>query len=294
MGSIIPVAPPQDELAYIHYFCGNTELPADLKAREVQRTAFYKAVVALIRAYANSADELEAAGYSSSQISSLKAQVERYLQLREVIRKASGETLDLKTYEADMRHLIDTYIQADEPRKISPFDNLPLLELIVKSGIADAINSLPPGIKSNRQAVAETIENNVRSTLINGQLIDPAWFDAMSLLLDAVIRQRKSQAISYEEYLQKIADLAHQASSKQQDHAPVSLNTPAKLALYNNLGQNETLALAVHESVVRESPDNWKGNEAKERVVKGKLYALLGDIAEVERVFAIIKPQHEY
>lgn len=289
-----PVAPPQDELAYIHYFCGNTELPADLKAREVQRTAFYKAVVAVIRAYANSADELEAAGYSPSQISSLKAQVERYLQLREVIRKASGETLDLKTYEADMRHLIDTYIQADEPRKISPFDNLPLLELIVKSGIADAINSLPPGIKSNCQAVAETIENNVRSTLINGQLIDPAWFDAMSLLLDAVIKQRKSQAISYEEYLQKIADLAYQASSKQQDHAPVSLNTPAKLALYNNLGQNETLALAVHESVVRDSPDNWKGNEAKERVVKGKLYALLGDIAEVERVFAIIKPQHEY
>ena len=30
-----------------------------------------------------------------------------------------------------MRHLIDTYIQADEPRKISPFDDLSLLELIV-------------------------------------------------------------------------------------------------------------------------------------------------------------------
>jgi|GEM_PF-4376386 len=34
-----------------------------------------------------------------------------------------------------MRHLIDTYIAADEPRKISPFDNMSLLDLIVKAGI---------------------------------------------------------------------------------------------------------------------------------------------------------------
>nr|WP_223293877.1 hypothetical protein [Pelodictyon phaeoclathratiforme] len=65
-----------------------------------------------------------------------------------------------------MRHLIDTYIEADEPRKISPFDDMPLLELIVKSGIAEAIKMLPEGIKSSRDAIAETIENNVRSKII--------------------------------------------------------------------------------------------------------------------------------
>ena len=54
------------------------------------------------------------------------------------IRKASGESLDLKAYEADMRHLIDTYIEADGPRKISPFDNMGLMELIVKTGIASS------------------------------------------------------------------------------------------------------------------------------------------------------------
>ena len=45
------------------------------------------------------------------------------VKLRDMIRNASGETLDLKAYEADMRHLIDTYIEAKEPRKISPFDD---------------------------------------------------------------------------------------------------------------------------------------------------------------------------
>lgn len=123
-----PVQPPRGELEHIHYFCGNTEIPTDLQEREPQRAALYKATASLVRAYANIADELEAAGYSGADLARIKRQLEHYLKLREIIRRASGESLDLKAYEADMRHLIDTYIQAEEPRKISPFDewqNLP-------------------------------------------------------------------------------------------------------------------------------------------------------------------------
>jgi type I restriction enzyme, R subunit len=122
-----PVESPKGELEYIHYFCGNTEIPSDLQEQEPQRAALYKATVALVRAYGNIADELEAAGYSSAGIERIKQQIEHYLNVREIIRKASGESLDLKAYEADMRHLIDTYIDATEPRKISPFDNMGLL-----------------------------------------------------------------------------------------------------------------------------------------------------------------------
>ncbi|MCJ7623739.1 MAG: hypothetical protein MUO76_09570, partial [Anaerolineaceae bacterium] len=133
-----PVEPPKGELEYIHYFCGNPEIPSDLEERETQRVMLYKSTVALIRAYANIADELERAGYNSADINRIKKTIDTYLKLREIIRNASGETLDLKPYEADMRHLIDTYIEADEPRQISPFDNIGLLDLIVKTGIADA------------------------------------------------------------------------------------------------------------------------------------------------------------
>jgi type I restriction enzyme R subunit len=127
------VEPPKGELEHIHYFCGNTEIPPDLQEREPQRATLYKATVALVRAYANIADELEPAGYSGAGISRIKKQLAHYLNVREIIRKASGESLDLKAYEADMRHLIDTYIEADEPRTISPFDNMSLMELIVKT-----------------------------------------------------------------------------------------------------------------------------------------------------------------
>src|SRR6266508_2299162 len=231
-----PVEPPRGELEHIHYFCGNTEIPSDLQDREPQRVALYKATVALIRAYANIADELERAGYSSEDIARIKRLLDHYLNVRETIRKASGESLDLKAYEADMRHLIDTYIQADETRPISPFDNIVIQELIVKSCIGDEINSLLDGLKRCNITVAETIENNVRSTIIKEHLNDPAYYEKMSALLDEIITDRKAKAIEYEEYLKRIAELAKRVEAGLAEDTPEPLKKSAALrALYNNL-----------------------------------------------------------
>lgn len=289
-----PVDSPKGELQHIHYFCGNTEIATDLKDREPRRAALYKSVVALLRAYANIADELEPAGYSASEIAKIKRQLEEYLNLREIIRKASSETLDLKAYEADMRHLIDTYIEADEPRTISPFDNIGLLDLIVKSGIGKAVEDLPAGIKGNEEAVAETIENNVRAKIVKESLTDPAYFAKMSALLDEIIAARKAKAIEYEQYLKQIADLAKRVQAGQPDDLPPSLNSPGKRALFNNLLQNEDLALQIDSAIKGSRPDGWRGVTTRENVIKAAIHAILKDKAEVERIFAIIREQGEY
>ena len=306
-----PVAPPKDELAHIHYFCGNTEIADDLRNREPQRVALYRAVVALLRAYANIADEMDAAGYSAAQIEQIKRTLERYLALREIIRKASGETLDIKPFEADMRHLIDTYIEASEPRKISPFDNIGLLELIVNTGIAEAIAQKLGEMKGNPGAVAETIENNVRSKIIKENLTDPAYFEKMSALLDEIIKLRKERAIEYEEYLKRIGELAARVQAGKAEDTPPALNTAGKLALYNNLGQNETaetrapygspaenavleLALKLDSAVKQARPDGWRGVQAKEMMVKQAMYQVLNSVDEVERLFPVVVAQQEY
>jgi type I restriction enzyme R subunit len=289
-----PVPPPKSEIEYQHYFCGNTEVPDELKNTEFRRTALYKATIALIRAYVNIAAEMDEAMYSAREQGEIKLQVDFYLKLREEIRMASGETLDMKAYEADMRHLIDTYIQADEPRLISPFGDLSLIELIVESGIADAINSMPKGIKGNHQAIAETIENNVRQKIIKDHLLDPAFYEEMSTLLKEVIRERKANALNYEKYLKKIAEIAGKVQSGKKDTTPSSLNTPAKRALYNNLDANEELALKVHESIMEYKPNGWRGIDTREKVVKKAIYDILGSIPETERIFEIVKKQSEY
>ncbi len=289
-----PVEPPKSKIYYQHYFCGNPELADELKNTELQRTALYKASVALIRAYANLAAEMDGAGYTEKEQDGIKKKVDFYLKLREEIRMASGETLDMKAYEADMRHLIDNYIQAEEPRLISPFGDLSLIELIVKSGIADAINSMPPGIKGSQQAVAETIENNVRQKIIRDHLLDPAFFEEMSTLLNEVIKERRALAISYEEYLKKIAAIASKVQAGTKPSTPSSLKTPAQRALYNNLEENEELALKLHGNIMEQKPNGWRGIDTRELTVKQTIYKILGDKEETERIFEIVKKQSEY
>jgi len=313
-----PVQPPRSELEYIHYFCGNTEIPSDLEERQPRREALYKATAGLVRAYAVIGDELEAAGYDATDIARIKRAIDEYIKLREIIRNASCETLDLKPYEADMRHLIDTYIEADEPRPISKFENVGLLELIVKSGIADAITEKLGALNGARDSIAETIENNVRRTIIKEHLNDPAYYERMSALLDEIIQARKAKAIEYEEYLRRIAELAKRVQLGVEDETPQPLReSPALRAIYNNLPRNGDAppaavdegshgryrssgdpvldrAIAIDQEVRRVRHDGWRGVPARERVIKRALYNVLQSMDEVEKIFLVIKAQGEY
>lgn len=168
-------------------------------------------------------------------------------------------------------------------------------------------------LKGNQHAIAETIENNVRSKIIKEQLTDPAFFETMSALLDEIIAARKAKAIEYEQYLKRIAELARRVEAGKADDTPPELDTPGKRALYNNLvsgghhfaqpaapygdkTKDEQLALAIRidETVRRVRPNSWRGHQARENEIKRALLLLLHDVAEVERIFLVIAQQKEY
>jgi type I restriction enzyme R subunit len=288
-----PVPNPRDDAAYRYYFCGNTELPEDLKAREFLRQELYKRTVTFIRAYANLADEMEEAGYNAQEIQHINKRLKFYTDLREAVKNASGEKLDLKDYEADMRHLIDNYIQADESRQVSEFESLSLLEIIVKAGFEKAKDTLPESIRNDKEAMAETIENNVRTKIVKEHLTDPAFFARMSSLLTEVVKQRKAKAIEYEDYLKQIADLAKQVQQGRTSNTPANLDTKGKVALYHHFGEVEK-AMMVHEAVVEYAPNGWIDDFAKENIIKNEIYKRLGNFEETLKVFEIIKNQGEY
>ena len=168
--------------------------------------------------------------------------------------QSSGETLDLKAYEADMRHLIDTYIRAEEERTISDFGDMGLLDVIVKSGIAAAIAHLPPGVRTDRGAVAETIGNNVRSKILREHLHDPAFYEKMSRLLSEVLADLKAKRIDYKEFLKRVATVAGQVHAGLADDTPEPLRQSSRLrAVYN------TLAAASVKSMAQRPPaDGWR------------------------------------
>ncbi|MGL6133014.1 MAG: hypothetical protein ACRC1L_02305, partial [Prochlorococcaceae cyanobacterium] len=178
--------------------------------------------------------------------------------------------------------------------KISAFEEIGLLELIVKTGVAEAISQQFGKGATNRKAVQETIENNIRRTIISEQANDPAFYDRMSQVLDEIIRFRKQNAEAYEEYLRRVADLARQLNQQTSDSTPSELDTPGKRALWSNLNSNLDLAIRIDSTVRQVRPDGWRGVQAKEQLIKAALFGVLQDTAEVERLFPVLVAQPEY
>jgi type I restriction enzyme R subunit len=116
----------------------------------------------------------------------------------------------------------------------------------------------------------------------------------------------------------RIAELARKVEAGHADDTPEPLkHSPALRALYHNLKREHVpakvdrvadapvrdvrsgdptldLALRVDAEVKRVRPDGWRGVHAREQVIKAALFDLLPDRAEVERIFLIVKAQHEY
>ena len=289
-----PVKYPQDTAAHISYFCGNPEIPDDLKNTAPRRTLLYKSVAHLIRAYAQIANEMSNAGYTPAETTQIKAEVRHFENVRQEIKLASGDYIDLKMYESAMRHLIDTYIRAEESEKISAFDDLTLVQMIVDNG-PDAVDRLLPNIRNNPAAVAATINNNLRTIITEEQPNNPKYYEQMSVLLDEIIELRRQEAINYEEYLKKIAELCQQViNPNESSHYPSSLDTNAKRTLYDNLAQNEELARQLDQSIRQTKKDGWRGNKIKEREVKYAISEHLLEESEVDRIFTIVRNQSDY
>ena len=279
------------DLDFIKYFCGNTENPDDLKSNEYKRMALYKAIVEYIRAFANMTTDFELAGYQEKEIKHFKDRLDFYLNVREVIRISSNEIIDLKVYEADMRFLLDTYIRAEESEKISPFEDISLLELM-ETDMDKAIDCLPKSVKGSKEAVAEVIENNVRSKIVEDHLLDPKYFDEMSVLLAELIEARKRDSILYQEYLLKMAELIRMVNKGQKDDVPKSLNTKGKVALYHTL-EDEELALVCDREVQYAKQEGFRDNLMKQRKVKKAIKKVVKDDTLAEQVYQIIEQNKE-
>jgi type I restriction enzyme R subunit len=306
-----PVAPPREMEQYLQYFCGEVNNPNALTETEPLRVSFYKAVAVFVRSYADIASDLSTAGYTDSEIADLEKAVLFYSDTREAIKKYSGEELDIKPYEADMRHLLNTYVQADPANELGNLHSLTLTEAIVETGIHDAIaRKLNEKGNLSRNAIAETIINNVRKTIIRDQLTDPKFYDEMSKLLNDLIQQSRADAAAYEAFLHRAEDIVLRMARRGGGSSPAPLDGKREAAvIFNNLGslpatlfqcpQDEdgqvNLALQLDLAVRENAPKNWKGDPTREAQVLNALFPLLSrDREATQALFDIIKNQPGY
>jgi type I restriction enzyme R subunit len=188
-----------------------------------------------------------------------------------------------------------------------------LIDLIVARG-EDAVDTLPEGIRKNEDAMAETIENNVRKLIIDEMAVNPKYYEKMSELLDALIKQRKDAALKYKEYLKQVVELTRKVKTPEgRTNYPPNINSPARQAMFDNLSDTECHAIAaagisisdadarekavhlLHDAVQAVTMADWRGNLFKERRVRGAIAALLGAATDrIDAIFELVKNQREY
>lgn len=308
------VPAPREVEQYLRYFCGDAADPKALSQTEALRITFYKAVSTLLRTYADVAQDLERAGYDVRAVDDLQREVGFYAEMRSAIKKHSGEELDIKPFERDMRHLLNTYVQADPAERLGTLESLPLTDLIIKTGIHDAIaRKLNARGKLSRNAIAEAIINNVRKTIVRNQLTDPRFYEQMSKLLQDLIKQSRADAASYELFLKSAEALVRKLAQKDAvADIPTALHgRPEAIVIYRNLpevfgnlaaeggaeqqGKWAELALQIDQAMREKAPAGWKGDSAREAQVLNALFPIMGHDRDATRaIFDIIKQQPGY
>lgn len=296
-----PVAPSKDMVDYYHYFCGTNTEAFDLDELEQnmpKREQLYNFSASALRAFGEVASKMgepNDKNYTPQEMKKFEAEVSYYIKVRDEVRLASGDYIDLKKYDPDMRHLIDTYLSADPSRVLNSFEGVSLVQLLVDSGIA-ALRNMKASTKRDREAVAETIENNVRKEVIEKQQSNPKYYEKMSQLLRELIEKRKNEVISYEEYLKQIIEIATRVVKPENDtEYPENIRgSAAKRALYDFFNHDADKAIKVHEAVMQAKQDNFRGNLIKERKIKRAVLSVVEDQNVVDEVFELIKEQSEY
>lgn len=296
-----PVAPPKDIIDYYHYFCGSNTEAFDLEELEQnmpKREQLYKLSASALRAFGEVSSNIginNEENYTPKQLKMFENEVSYYIKVRDEVRLASGDYIDLKNYDPDMRHLIDTYLSADPSRVLNSFGGASLIQLLVDSGIA-ALRNMEASTKRDKEAIAETIENNVRKEVIEKQQSNPKYYEKMSLLLRELIEKRKNEVISYEEYLKQIIEIATKIVKPETDNNyPENIrDSAAKRALYDLFNGDTEKAIKVHEEIMYKKQDNFRGNRIKERRLKKVINNIVKDENLTDKIFELVKEQSEY
>ncbi len=293
---------PKEDTDYIEYFCGENSEDNEYTGR---RDILYSLTASLTRSFANCSDKLVSNyGYSENQVKNLRNNISGYNRIKEMVKLASCDYIDLKPYEADMRYILDTYIRADDSTVVSELGNMSLVELLLENTSTTPIDALIKDLPGNDNAKAEIIENNLQHEIVKKMSLNKVYYGNLSEMLQIIINQRKIEAMSYEEYLRQVVELAQAILHPEENsnYPDTVKNSEARRALFDYFDKDEKLAVSIDTAVRNAMRPDWKRNFQKQQNIRLAIYQslLLYGYNEDEatektnEVFDIIGRQVEY
>lgn len=297
------VVHPQTREGYFAYFVYAETTPVDEQQKECEtnankRDTFYKLVSRLVRRYIDLANEMRAAGFTTAEAAEIKRQVDYYNDIKDEIKLKSGDAIDLKYYDPAMRQLIDNYVRAEDSESIVNLADISFLDLI-DTDENKAIDSLLKNIKQNERSVAEVLTANMRKMIISERPNNPAYFDKMSELLNQLLQEQKDGKIQYKELIKNLIEKLKEIRSTSRAKYPKSIDTKGKQALYDNLDNDEELALRIHETIKANARDGFRDMDNSGKKKKRALHKAVEDalpsskIKKIDDIMQIIVAQKE-
>ncbi|MEC1719979.1 type I restriction endonuclease subunit R [Schinkia azotoformans] len=292
----------KEDTDYIEYFCGKN---SEDDERTGRRDILYALTASLTRSFANCCDKLVSNyGYSENQVNQLRSDISGYNKIKEMIKLASCDYIDLKPYEADMRYILDTYIRADDSKVVSELANMPLVELLLNNTTTTPIDALVKELPGSDNAKAETIENNLQHEIVKKMSSNKVYYGKLSEMLQIIIDQRRIEAMSYEEYLRQVVELAQAILHPEEnsDYPDAVKNSEARRAFFDYFDKDEKLAINSDNAIRNAIRPDWKRNFQKQQNIRLAIYQNLlvygydEDVAtdKTNAVFEIAERQGEY
>jgi type I restriction enzyme, R subunit len=290
-----PVPVPRGTFEYMRWFCGDMDNAQEQETKTPLRHLFYRLVRALVNAHANLADGYVSAGYTREEYEQIGRRCDDYVALTLVLRNSAGENFDGRMYEADMRYMIDIYLNARDPRLLMAFqDDVTLLDLIAASGIDKVLADELKAMRAQPEVITEMVVQNIRLKISRDEMQNPAFFERMSQRLNQILEQQRQESITYEKILKELEKLVKEMHNGSQQQYPPAINTQDLRTLYNNLNHNEKLALDIHHMVLNVRADNWRNHDFNKRELEEGLYHILQNETETDRIFALLVNDTDY
>lgn len=296
--ALLALVHPQTREGFFRYFVYDDNAPEEEMDKQLddnaeKRSKLYKYVRRYLNCYANLANSLEDMGYSEAERKEYAECARKYDALKREIELRSNDHIDMRRYEPDMRQVLDLYVKAEDSEVIAKLDDTSFLDIVAAQN-EEQLNDLPDELKDEYgRASAETVEANLREVIRKDSPFNPAYYGKLSIILQELIDKRKKEMLDYEEYMKELIELVKKARGKSANSYPESIKTPGMRALYDNLGQNEYLAIRAHEVIKENALVGFRDNRLKQRKLIKALAKLLGD-EMAQKIYDIIKLHDEY
>jgi len=296
--ALLALVHPQTREGFFRYFVYDDNAPEEEMDKQLddnaeKRSKLYKYVRRYLNCYANLANSLEDMGYSDAERKEYAECAKKYDALKREIELRSNDHIDMRRYEPDMRQVLDLYVKAEDSEVIAKLDDTSFLDIVAAQN-EEQLNDLPDELKDEYgRASAETVEANLREVIRKDSPFNPAYYGKLSIILQELIDKRKKEMLDYEEYMKELIELVKKARGKSANSYPESIKTPGMRALYDNLGQNEYLAIRAHAVIKENALVGFRDNRLKQRKLIKALAKLLGDEIAL-KIYDIIKLHDEY